>query len=565
MFLSSEDIKSILLRKNLIDEETWQLAESDAKKLNVEPIDILFNRRIIDINFFYNLLSEELKIPRAPLRGVTIPPNVLALVPEKIAFERKIIPFAIEQNTIKLAMVNPQDFETVSLVEEISHHKVEAYLATLQEVQYALVNYQKLYKEEYERLLQSEIPQAVDISSETNIIKLVNNLLGYATSTNASDVHIEPLEESMIIRFRIDGILREMMRLPKNVLDPVIARIKVLSNLPLDEHFRPLDGRFKGKIGDFEFDVRVAIMPTMYGEKAVLRILAGTVKPTSLDELGVNESFKVIIEEAIKKTFGLILITGPTGSGKTTTLYTIIGLLNSPGVNIVTIEDPIEYAIPRVNQTQINLKVGLDFATGLRAFLRQDPNIIMVGEIRDSETAETATHAALTGHLVLSTLHTNDSLTTIPRLIELGVPHYLVADSLILLIGQRLARKICLNCIVSEKITETQKKIILEQLKSLHIPNEDIDRYEKNMPDNLYHGKGCQVCGFTGYQGRIGIFEVLAIEEEVKYMIVNKNLEMEKLRFIARKQGFRTMFEDAFDKIAVGITTLEEALRIIRE
>lgn len=565
MFLSSEDIKSILLKKNLIDEETWKLAEIDAKKLNVEPIDILFNRRIIDINFFYNLLSEELKIPRAPLRGITIPPNVLALVPEKIAFERKIIPFAIEQNTIKLAMVNPQDFETVSLVEEISHYKVEPYLATLQEVQYALVNYQKLYKEEYERLLQSEIPQAIDISSETNIIKLVNNLLGYATSTNASDIHIEPLEESMLVRFRIDGILREVMRLPKNVLDPVIARIKVLSNLPLDEHFRPLDGRFKGKIGDFEFDVRVAIMPTMYGEKAVLRILAGTIKPTSLDELGVNEAFKVIIEEALKKTFGLILVTGPTGSGKTTTLYTMIGLLNSPTVNIVTIEDPIEYAIPRVNQTQINLKVGLDFATGLRAFLRQDPNIIMVGEIRDSETAETATHAALTGHLVLSTLHTNDSLTTIPRLIELGVPHYLVADSLILIIGQRLARKICLNCIVSTKTTETQKKIILEQLKSLHVPDEDIQKYEKNMPDSLYHGKGCQVCGFTGYQGRIGIFEVLAIDEELKYMIVNRNLEMEKLRATARKQGFRTMFEDALDKIAVGVTTLEEALRIIRE
>lgn len=565
MFLSSEDIKSILLKKNLIDEETWQLAETDAKKLNVEPIDILFNRRIIDINFFYNLLSEELKIPRAPLRGITIPSNVLALVPEKIAFERKIIPFAIEQNTIKLAMVNPQDLETVSLVEEISHYKVEPYLATLQEVQYALVNYQKLYKEEYERLLQSEIPQAIDISSETNIIKLVNNLLGYATSTGASDIHIEPLEESMLVRFRIDGILREVMRLPKNVLDPVIARIKVLSNLPLDEHFRPLDGRFKGKIGDFEFDVRVAIMPTMYGEKAVLRILAGTIKPTSLDELGVNEAFKVIIEEAIKKTFGLILVTGPTGSGKTTTLYTMIGLLNSPTVNIVTIEDPIEYAIPRVNQTQINLKVGLDFATGLRAFLRQDPNVIMVGEIRDSETAETATHAALTGHLVLSTLHTNDSLTTIPRLIELGVPHYLVADSLILIIGQRLARKICLNCIVSTKTTETQKKIILEQLRSLHIPDEDIQKYEKNMPDSLYRGKGCQVCGFSGYQGRIGIFEVLAIDEELKFMIVNRNLEMEKLRTIARKQGFRTMFEDALDKIAVGITTLEEALRIIRE
>ncbi len=564
MILPQEEIKNILIKRGLIDEDSWQEAEIEAKKLNLKPIDILINRRIIDLNFFYNILSEELKIPRVDLRGINIQPSILALVPEKIAFEKKLIPFALEKDVLKIAMVNPQDLETINILEEITKKKIEPYLATPQEIQYALVNYQKLYKEQYEKIIQKEL-SLTTTATEIGIVRLFDNLLGYAVGTNASDIHIEPLENETLIRFRIDGILREMMKLPKDFLDPLIARVKVLSNLPLDEHFRPLDGRFKTKVGDLEFDIRVAIMPTIYGEKAVLRILSGIIRPTSLEELGVNEDVKQRIETAIRKAFGMILITGPTGSGKTTTLYTIINILNSPQVNIVTIEDPVEYAIPRVNQTQVNPKVGLNFAVGLRAFLRQDPNIIMVGEIRDSETAEVATHAALTGHLVLSTLHTNDAPTAIPRLIELGVPHYLVADSLILVVAQRLVRKICLNCIVSEKTTEVQKKIILEQLKSLKIPEEEIANYEKNLPETIYRGKGCTFCGQSGYLGRTGIFEALIMDEELKNLIAGKEFTLEEIKAIIRKSGYRTMFEDALDKISVGITTLEEALRVIRE
>jgi type IV pilus assembly protein PilB len=528
-------------------------------------IEILLNRKLIDLEFFYNILAEELKVPRAELKGVNIQPSILVLVPEKVAFEKRLVPFALENNVLKVAMVNPRDLEIINLLEEISKHQIEPYLATPQEIQYALVNYQKLYKEEYERLLKSEIPQVVQLTTEANIIRLVDNLLGYALSTNASDIHIEALEEETLVRFRIDGILREIMRLPKSLLDPVIARVKVLSNLPLDEHFRPLDGRFKAKIGDFEFDIRVAIMPTIYGEKAVLRVLAGAMKPTSLEELGVNESIEKIIISAIRRTFGMILVTGPTGSGKTTTLYTIINILNNPGVNIVTIEDPIEYAIPGVNQTQVNPKVVLNFAIALRAFLRQDPNIIMVGEIRDSETAEVATHAALTGHLVLSTLHTNDAPTAVSRLVELGVPHYLVADSVVLTMAQRLVRKICLNCIVSEEIAPAQRQIILEQLRHLRLPEEEIKAYEERFPQLVYHGKGCSYCANSGYVGRIGIFEAMIMNDELRYMIASKDLNLEKMKMIARKSGYRTMFEDALDKITVGITTIEEALRVIRE
>ncbi len=565
MILPDPEIKQILIKRGLIDELIWQEAEKDAKKLNISTIEVLFNRRIINQDFFYNILSEELKIPRANLRGVNIPPNVLALIPEKIAFEKKLIPFALEGDTLKVAMTAPQDIETIHLLEEVAKHKIEPYLTTPQEIQYALVNYQKLYQEEYKRLLESQIPQVTYAPTEANIVNLVSNLLSYAVSTNASDIHIEALEDRTLIRFRIDGILREMMFLPKNLLDPIIARIKVLSNLPLDEHFRPLDGRIKTKIGDFDFDIRVAIMPTLYGEKAVLRILSGAMKPTSLEELGVNKDLEKIILSAIRKTIGMILVTGPTGSGKTTTLYTIINILNDPGINIVTIEDPIEYAIPRVNQSQVNLKVGLDFPTALRAFLRQDPNVIMVGEIRDSETAEVAVQAALTGHLVLSTLHTNDAPTTIPRLIELGVPHYLVADSLNLIIAQRLVRKICLNCIVSQELTPTQKQIILEQLKAVKVPEEEFQKYEANLPTIVYRGKGCPACGQTGFSGRVGIFEALLINDELRYLIASKELNLEKIKIIARKNNYKTMFEDALDKISVGITTLEEALRVIRE
>ncbi len=565
MFLTEEELKEILFKKELVDETTYNEVLKEAKKLNISPLDILLSRRIIDLEYFYNVLSEELNIPRAPLKGINIPPNILALIPEKLAFEKKLIPFALENDVLKVAMVNPRDLETIAILREVAHYQIEPYLATPQEIQYALVNYQKLYQEEYQKIFESELMQTTMIVTETNIVRLVDNLLGYALSTNASDIHIEPFEKLTLVRFRIDGLLREMMQLPKSFLDPLIARIKVLSNLSLDEHFRPQDGRFKAKIGNFEFDIRVAIMPTIYGEKAVLRILSGAMKPTSLEELGVNEQVYKDIMTALKKTFGMILVTGPTGSGKTTTLYSLINILNKPEINIVTIEDPVEYAITRVNQTQVNLKVDLTFASALRAFLRQDPNVIMVGEIRDSETAEVATHAALTGHLVLSTLHTNDAPTAIPRLIELGVPYYLVADSIVLTMAQRLVRKICINCITSYELSLSQKEFILEQLKLLNLEDEEIKKYEEELPMTIYKGAGCSFCGNTGYLGRTGIFEALIMTDDLKSLILKRDFSLEDIKKLARKHGYRSMFEDALAKISVGITTLEEALRVIRE
>ena len=568
MILPEEKIKNLLIEKGLIDENLFQDAVEESKRLGIPFYEILIQRRLLDENYFYDLIAEELKVPRINLRGINIHPSVLSLVPQKIAFEKNLIPFALENDTLKVAMLNPQDFEVVKILEEITHKKIEPYLVSPVDLRIALINYQKLYQEEYKTRFQSEIQTlyTVGLETEESVVRLVDNLIGYAFSSRASDIHIEPLEKEVLIRFRIDGVLREIKRLEKNLLDPLIARIKVLSNLQLDEHFRPQDGRFKTKIGDVEFDIRVAIMPTLYGEKAVLRILSGAIKPTSLTELGLFSPVKEIVEESVKKTFGMILVTGPTGSGKTTTLYTIINLINNPGVNIVTIEDPIEYAIPYVNQSQVNLKVGLNFAVALRAFLRQDPNIIMVGEIRDPETADVAVQAALTGHLVLSTLHTNDAPTTIPRLIDLGIPHYLVADSLTLVIAQRLVRKICNDCIVSEELPDYKKSIILSQLRNLEVPDDVYRDYDQRLEKaTVFKGKGCQNCGFSGYRERTGIFEAVLVTEDLREIIASKEITLAKIKDLVRKHNYRTMFEDGLEKVFLGLTTVEEVLRVIRE
>ncbi len=569
MILSEEKIKELLIKRGLISEEIWNDTLEESKRLHISPIEILLNRRLVDRNYFYNLLAEEIKVPRIRLSGINIPVSVLKIVPEKIAFEKKVIPVSLKDSKLELAMENPLDVETINLIEQISGYQVQPLLTTPTEIQYALSNYQKVYKEKYEKAVKeglsgeiTSIPSDLELST----VKLLDNLLGYAMSLNASDIHIEALEKFVLIRFRIDGILREIMRLPKSLLDPLIARIKVLSNLQLDEHFRPQDGRFKANISGFEFDIRVSIMPTMHGEKAVLRLLAASFRPTSLEELGMDEYIQKITEAAMQKTYGMILITGPTGSGKTTTLYTMLTILNKIEVNICTIEDPIEYELPGVNQTQVNPKVGLTFATGLRALLRQDPNIILVGEIRDYETADIAIQSALTGHLVMSTLHTNDSPTAIPRLVDLGVPNYLISASVVLVLAQRLVRKICVDCITSEKISDYHKNAIKEQLKIFGYSNEEVEEKLKKVPEYIYRGKGCTMCNYSGYRGRLGIFEGFFMDDELREYVSNREaFNLDIFRKMLKERGFQNMFEDGLEKVAVGITTLEEVLRVIRE
>lgn len=408
------------------------------------------------------------------------------------------------------------------------------------------------YKSEVDKQL--KLPPA-----KISIIELVEGIMGYAYLTRASDIHIDPADEKLDIRFRIDGVLYDVFTLPKEIQPEVITRIKVLAGLRTDEHQAAQDGRIKftvekTKANTIEFDIRVSIVPTYYGENAVMRLLVEQGQAFTLENLGFNERDLKVVSNAIKKPYGMILATGPTGSGKTTTLYTILKILNKPEVSIITIEDPIEYSLEGVDQIQVNSQTGLTFATGLRSILRQDPNIVMVGEIRDEETAGIAINAALTGHLLLSTLHTNDAATTLPRLLDMSVEPFLIASTVNIAIGQRLVRKICPDC-------KLKKKLSVSELASLgqSLPKDLLNGY-----DVFYEGRGCKTCGHTGYLGRIGIHEVLENTNAIQEAITAR-LPAAEIKKIAIKEGMTTMLQDGFQKALEGITTLDELLRVMHE
>ena len=402
-------------------------------------------------------------------------------------------------------------------------------------------------------LIEGQLAQPFE---KISVIKIVDLFAEYAYGAKASDIHIEPSEEGVRVRFRVDGLLHDMFdpkQISKELHQEIISRIKVLSGLRTDEHAVPQDGRFRVRIEDFgDMDIRVSIMPTYYGENSILRVLAST-QDFTLDDLGfVIEDLKKI-GKAIEKPYGMILANGPTGSGKTTTLYTIMKKLNRPEASIITIEDPIEYSLSGTTQVQINEHTGVTFASGLRSILRQDPNIIMVGEIRDQETAGIAVNAALTGHLVLSTLHTNDAATTFPRLLDMGVPPFLVASTVNITIGQRLVRKLCENC-------RTKKVLTSEEMKSLAEIIPDVSKTIKS----FYESRGCDTCGKTGYLGRIGVREVIEVNEEIKGLVMAR-ANSGQIKEAAIRNGMTTMLKDGLEKAAKGLTSIEEVIRIIHE
>ncbi|MDD3548764.1 MAG: GspE/PulE family protein, partial [Candidatus Pacebacteria bacterium] len=438
-------------------------------------IDILIYKGFINRDYYAEILANYFKVPKIKLVGRKIPPEILNTLPEEIARLKGAVAFEKNNNDLSVAMLNPVDLETLEFLQKYTGYFIKPFLALEDDLKSAYSQYGQAVSEDFKKVIDESIKASLKLrgveikkaAEEFPIVSLTNNIISYAASSNATDIHIEPLADEILIRFRIDGVLREIIRLAKEIHPAIIARIKILSNLLIDEHSKPQDGRFKYKYADTIFDIRVAIMPTLYGEKVEMRLLTGSTKPMSFQELGMMEHTIKTLEENMVKTSGMILVTGPTGCGKTTTLYAILNKLNRPEVNIVTIEDPIEYELKYVNQTQINPKAGIDFATGLRAFLRQDPNIIMVGEIRDNETAEIAVHAALTGHLVLSTLHTNDAPTAIPRLVDMNIPPFLLTATLNVVIAQRLVRKICKDCIESYEAPESLYETINQQLKIL--------------------------------------------------------------------------------------------------
>jgi len=570
LHIPENEFKKILVGDKVITAEQFDKATSEARRMGTNVANILLEQNLITTEYYQTLLSKFYNLEPANLGEKQINEEVFKLIPENIARQKRIIVFGKEQDgTIDVAMEDPSDLITIEYLTNHLKSKIKPFLASRDDMNQGLAIYGQKVAEDFSKEIEKNIQASLknklssrdvkEAATDLPIVSLTDNLLSYAMALHTSDIHIEVLETEVLVRFRIDGILHEIMRIPKEVHTALVARFKFLSGLKLDEHVKPQDGRFRHKVGIDVIDIRVSIIPTFYGEKVEMRLLSATERPLSFEELGLFSDTINAIKKNITKTYGMILVTGPTGSGKTTTLYSIMAALNKTEINIVTIEDPIEYYMKYVNQIQVNSQAGITFANGLRAILRQDPNVVMVGEIRDEETAEISVHAALTGHLVLSSIHTNDAPTAIPRFIDLKVAPFLAAAVMNLIIAQRLVRRLCMTCIQSYKVEDEMQKALQKQMNDLGLTT------NFQIPKTMFKGKGCSACNGTGYKGRIGIYEVLNISEDVRKYIVEPDFSLDGLKEIAKKEGFISMFEDALRKVERGVTTLEEILRVIRE
>ncbi|MBU1036753.1 GspE/PulE family protein [Patescibacteria group bacterium] len=574
--IEDQKLKNLLLKDNLIDEEVLKIALKESQKKQISLFYYLLDKNLVDTEVLFSQAAAFFKIPLINLKNESIRKDVLFLIPEPIAQTHEIVAFNQNEKGISIATTDPTDLQTIEFLRKKYDKNLIIHLTTPQSIRNALKQYHQSLEAEFEDISKSEIDlkekgkDLEELAKDLPLIRIVDTLLEYAIFEEASDIHIEPTEKHVIVRYRIDGLLKDVMTLPKTVQSGVVARIKVLSNLKLDEHRLPQDGRFKISSPQYKVAFRVSVLPVFNGEKIVLRLLNESTKILSLEDLGFQKVALEILKTNIKKPHGIILVTGPTGSGKTTTLYTIMNILNKPEVNITTVEDPIEYRMPKINQSQINPKIDYTFATGLRAILRQDPNIIMVGEIRDKETAEIAINAAMTGHLVLSTVHTNDVATTPQRLFNMGVQPFLVASTTILILAQRLIRKVCKNCMISynldkEIIDELNRHFNLKVLQQFLI-SEGLISSQKDTFESIlfYKGKGCKQCGQRGYKGRIGIYEVLEISPVIAELIAS-HASSEEIQKQAVADKMLTLTQDGFMKCIKGITTIEEVLRVTQE
>lgn len=567
MHLPIANLKTAFLSSGLVTESQFDSAVDEAARTNRTILNVIIGRGDAPEEYVMQTLADETKVSYVDLRRMEIDENALHMIPESIAKTKNLCAFAFDTdaNILKVAMNDPNDLETIEFVRAKVGAWVEPSAASMASLQFAWKHYQEKVGENFRRIIEENIAKATEggvmnvekMARGVPIISILDTILENAAVVNASDLHFEPLAGELLVRFRIDGVMQEILKLPKAVDPILVARVKLLAGLQIDEHRAPQDGRFSFTSGDHNVDVRVSVIPTFYGEKAEMRLLKGSSRPFSLVELGFSERERLIVEDASKRTFGMILSTGPTGSGKTTTLYAILHTLNRPEVNICTVEDPIEYSISRINQTQVNSKAGITFANGLRALLRQNPDIIMVGEIRDEETVDIAIHSSLTGHLVLSSLHTNDAASAAPRMLDMGAEPYLVASTINVVIAQRLVRRICLTCVTSEDMPPETKKLIAAQMT---LTGEE----GVALPTRLYRGAGCKMCHGSGYRGQIGIYEVLSVTNEIRDLILEKAPGV-KIKKKAIEQGMTTLFHDGLRKVEEGVTTIDEVLRVIRE
>ena len=538
----------------VIDQKDLDNAVAESKKSGTSLGEILLTKELVSDENLGKVIADSLKMPFVSLNKAAVNNDLLRIVPEIIARRDKIIAFARDKNGLKVAMTNPKDEEIIQFLAKKTGEKIIPYYATERDLENALRLYQKEMQATFNDLLNQQVEKAkTSVVKEAPVSKIVDLLIEYAYENKASDIHIEPTEIESLVRFRIDGVLHDVLKLPHDIHVQIVSRIKVLSKLRTDERLSSQDGKTLANLSAEKLDIRVSIVPIVEGEKIVLRLLSSRSRQFALTDLGMFDADIVKIKKGFTKPFGMVLSTGPTGSGKTTTIYAIVKIINTRDKNIATIEDPVEYDIAGINQIQVNPKTNLTFADGLKSILRQDPDIIFVGEIRDKETAGISTNAAMTGHLVLSTLHTNNASTALPRLIDMGVEPFLVASTVNVIIGQRLVRKICTKCRYS---TSTSSNELAKK-----IPPEVI---AKNFPDKkevrLYQGKGCAVCHNTGYSERIGLFEVLEVTSQIRELIEQK-VSVDRIEAKAQEQGMTTMLEDGVRKVKLGITTIEEILR----
>jgi len=568
MLLKREQLKKLLREADLVSEDDLKQAETRAKREGVELDEALVEGGFINDEHLGRVIAEELEMNFINLRNEKIDKKILNIVPEVVAEKQHVMAFRQDNDNLLLAMADPNDLNIIKILEKKTGLKVIPYLATQNDLEGAMRYYHEDIEKAFNQIIEENLKKLQqtgkkDISAEQAalelpIVKIVDTILEYGYENHASDIHIEPFEDHELIRFRIDGVLHDVLELPKNIHDLIVTRLKIMSKLRTDEHRAAQDGRIEVRFKKEKLDIRISVVPITEGEKVVMRLLSERTRRFSLEDLGLSAKDYKKVKAAANKPYGMILATGPTGSGKTTTLYSILKQLNRREVNIATIEDPVEYDMESVNQIQVNPRTNLTFAKGLRSIIRQDPDIIMVGEIRDIETAGIAVNAAMTGHLVLSTLHTNDAPTTLPRLLDMEIEPFLVASTVNVAIGQRLVRKICTRCIESytlkgQKLETLKKEIDFERLLGKN----------KISQLRLYRGKGCKYCNDSGYTGRIGIFEVMDITEKIKEMIMQRK-NSEEIKKQAISEGMTTMIGDGLQKALSGVTTIEEVLRVSR-
>ncbi|HTM68971.1 MAG TPA: GspE/PulE family protein [Candidatus Binatia bacterium] len=580
--LSNDLLKKILRETGTFDMKgiNQLLKEAKEKDPNMTLEAYLLKEKKMPEEMLYRIAAQFYKLPFVNLREIPIRQDILFLIPEPIALQHKVLAFERTDEELRVATLEPTDLQTFEFIKRKTNLRLKVYYTSPSSFEQASKQYRQslsaelgamtlIPKKAGEEATPEEEEKLSKLAEDIPIVRVVDSILEHAILEGASDIHIEPTETEVIVRFRVDGVLRPVMTFQKIVAPGIVARIKILSNMKLDEHRLPQDGRFKIDNPNYKFSMRVSILPVYDGEKIVMRLLSETAKPLTLDQLGFQPKARDIVLRNIRKPHGIIFVTGPTGSGKSTTLYSVLNMLNTPKVNISTIEDPVEYRLAGVNQSQVNPKIGFTFAGGLRALLRQDPNIILVGEIRDEETASIAVQAAMTGHLVMGTLHTNDAATSIPRLLDMGVPPFLIAFTANMIVAQRLVRKICQNCIRSFKmpshtLEQLRSQIAIDNIWEVLRRQEIVAPNQKIEDTTFWRGSGCSQCNNEGYKGRVGIYEIMEISPELSKLI-NKKANANELKDAAIAEGMITMIEDGFIKAVKAVTTIEEILRVTKD